>query len=645
MFSLPAGARGVSSGQGVVLRGELGKGGNKTNMTIQIQPSESLPMNDNAFASQRYEASLPVHRRFRLECVAFAGNLFKAMAFLIVTSAMVLPASGQSKHEAAIGPMIDDSVAGFAYVDLAEVQLDAAFEKLVNLGVIAEAEKPFFAGGKTMIQSRVTAMSEAGADSVYVLLRRVDWGHGGPAIRVSLRPNADIEKLTAMLKGLVAMLPGYDATIVKPGYQSLLVAQNEQQLKWMTDLEVGLANGSQTGRKIDAKAWTELGQGTCGALVFGDPMARRVVKELLPDWQAPFDGLTGELVAEKLKWAGIQFMINSQSQGMKVIVESNDEVTAAIVKKTVEDGLPLLRTLPDFGSDGRSDPEFKSKQGQAKRPNPKTDNSTLGEDEWKAILGALQPKQNGTMVVVAPEALMTDEFAHSMRAGMQRVRQSSVKQTRLGRLRQQALMILNYESAWQKIPQRYSVDDEGKPLLSWRVHVLPFEDDFADLYAKFKLNEPWDSPHNLKLVKEMPNVYCDVDPLSMANNQNGKTIYQVPVHKGAIIASDKTTEFKEITDGTSNTLLVATVAPEHAVIWTKPADWEVDLAKKLDKLWYKGRSAIEVVSCDGSTHSLSPLLTKEFWARYIQKDDGEILSADMWEPVLPKAPDFIKSKK
>ncbi len=46
----------------------------------------------------------------------------------------------------------------------------------------------------------------------------------------------------------------------------------------------------------------------------------------------------------------------------------------------------------------------------------------------------------------------------------------------------------------------------GKPLLSWRVHLLPYlgED---DLYQQFNLDEPWDSPNNIRLLNQMPKVY------------------------------------------------------------------------------------------------------------------------------------------
>src|SRR2546421_177216 len=51
------------------------------------------------------------------------------------------------------------------------------------------------------------------------------------------------------------------------------------------------------------------------------------------------------------------------------------------------------------------------------------------------------------------------------------------------------------------------LDKSGKPLLSWRVAILPFiEED--NLYKQFKLDEPWDSDHNKKLIERMPKLYA-----------------------------------------------------------------------------------------------------------------------------------------
>src|SRR5581483_2163049 len=46
-------------------------------------------------------------------------------------------------------------------------------------------------------------------------------------------------------------------------------------------------------------------------------------------------------------------------------------------------------------------------------------------------------------------------------------------------------------------------DKEGRPTLSWRVALLPYLGEEA-LYKEFKLDEPWDSLHNKKLLKKMP---------------------------------------------------------------------------------------------------------------------------------------------
>ncbi|MFN7343518.1 MAG: DUF1559 domain-containing protein, partial [bacterium] len=50
-------------------------------------------------------------------------------------------------------------------------------------------------------------------------------------------------------------------------------------------------------------------------------------------------------------------------------------------------------------------------------------------------------------------------------------------------------------------------DPTGKPLLSWRVLILPFLG-HKDLYDEFALDQPWNSPLNLSLMQRMPEVFC-----------------------------------------------------------------------------------------------------------------------------------------
>ena len=75
-----------------------------------------------------------------------------------------------------------------------------------------------------------------------------------------------------------------------------------------------------------------------------------------------------------------------------------------------------------------------------------------------------------------------------------------------GNLHQIAIAMHSHYDTFNSLPAPASVDSQGKPLLSWRVPILPFIEQDA-LYRKFRLDEPWDSPTNKELIKEMPKVY------------------------------------------------------------------------------------------------------------------------------------------
>jgi hypothetical protein len=113
-----------------------------------------------------------------------------------------------------------------------------------------------------------------------------------------------------------------------------------------------------------------------------------------------------------------------------------------------------------------------------------------------------------------------------------------------------------------------------RPLLSWRVHLLPFIGEEA-LYRRFKLDEPWDSANNLPLLAEMPAVYGAPEANKRAGP--GKTYYRGFTHVGAAFENappggpERKLRFADFTDGLGNTLLVVDAA--EAVEWTKPDDF------------------------------------------------------------------------
>ena len=76
-------------------------------------------------------------------------------------------------------------------------------------------------------------------------------------------------------------------------------------------------------------------------------------------------------------------------------------------------------------------------------------------------------------------------------------------------LKQVGLAMHNHPKADGRFPAPAIQGPDGKPLLSWRVAILPYLEE-NELYLSFKLDEPWDSPHNKPLLERMPYLYASV---------------------------------------------------------------------------------------------------------------------------------------
>jgi hypothetical protein len=146
---------------------------------------------------------------------------------------------------------------------------------------------------------------------------------------------------------------------------------------------------------------------------------------------------------------------------------------------------------------------------------------------------------------------------------------------------------------------------KGKlPLLSWRVAILPYLEE-QKLYQEFKLDEPWDSDHNKKLLEKMPAVYTPVTGKKVP----GMTYYQVFVGKDAPFDGTIATRFPaSFQDGTANTFLVAEAG--EAVPWTKPQDIPYDAGKALPKLGGLFADGFYVAMADGAI-------------RFVPRDEAE----------------------
>jgi len=153
---------------------------------------------------------------------------------------------------------------------------------------------------------------------------------------------------------------------------------------------------------------------------------------------------------------------------------------------------------------------------------------------------------------------------------VQSAREAARRMQSMNNNKQLLLSIHNYESAFRHFPSRATKGPDGKPLLSWRVAILPYIEQAA-LYQQFHMDEPWDSDHNIKLLDKMPATFKHPSYVG----PEGHTVYLAPYYEDTVWNLDKP-RFVNVTDGLSNTIAIFEVDDAHAVPWTKPEDLDLD---------------------------------------------------------------------
>ncbi|MCR9294452.1 MAG: DUF1559 domain-containing protein, partial [bacterium] len=193
-----------------------------------------------------------------------------------------------------------------------------------------------------------------------------------------------------------------------------------------------------------------------------------------------------------------------------------------------------------------------------------------------------------------------------------------------------ALAMHNFESANRHFPPKPLDRSSSKASgLSWRVDVLPYLENGVQLYNQFHHDEPWDSAHNRKLISQMPEQFFGTNA---ELNKEGKTQFLRPFHaKAAHYSKTRGTKFGEITDGTSNTIMAVVADEERAVIWTKPDDISIDMARPREG-WNSGVSGtVLAAKMDGSVFELPSTATDDQVRALLTRNGGEFI-----EIVLPR---------
>ncbi|NLX56953.1 MAG: DUF1559 domain-containing protein [Planctomycetaceae bacterium] len=313
----------------------------------------------------------------------------------------------------------------------------------------------------------------------------------------------------------------------------------------------------------------------------------RVLKETLPKFPPPWQEVTGPTLSDGMQWGMLTVTAAPHIQ-VRLVFQSRDAAAAEAFAHMLDTSLDALVQLPFV---------------QQAVP------------EVGALRKLIAPSVAGAQVSLAviEDAATLQALSKPVAAVIDTLRVKSVNN-----FKQIGLAMHNYHDVYKGFPSAASFDAAGKPLLSWRVHLLPFLDQ-VDLYRQFHLDEPWDSEHNQKLIALMPPVFAD----PAASLQPGMTTYLVPIGEGTVFGTGESLKLNEIRDGTSNTIMVVNVMPDRAVVWTKPADLAVTEAAPLTGLISDSRQEFEVLLCDGSVRVLNNTLDPRILWLMFHANDGK----------------------
>jgi hypothetical protein len=199
----------------------------------------------------------------------------------------------------------------------------------------------------------------------------------------------------------------------------------------------------------------------------------------------------------------------------------------------------------------------------------------------------------------------------------------------------------NYHSAHDCFPPAYIADENGKPMHSWRVLILPYfqqsESEWRNreienldrLYAAYDFSKPWDHPANRDVLEQMPVIYrcptdTDANPIC--------TSYAGAFGPNCFFQGTEPTRIQDFTDGLSETIAAGEMR-KATIPWTKPQDVDVQLTPRLNQQGGFGArhgDGCQILFASGSRTRLSERASKETLRKLFQRNDGEVIGDDEW---------------
>ncbi len=452
-----------------------------------------------------------------------------------------------------------------AHVDVTRLKIEPLFDMLKD---IAPGNAQQIELTQATVTDSVDMFLKAGGQEAFVVLSP----SLSPLLVVPLPADADEASILAVL--------GQAPLETTEKLAGAIVAGSEASVAPLRDAK-------PAARTELAAAFTATGATVAQLLLIPTEDNRKVVEQLLPNLPADLGGGSTKPLSRGLNWLALG-IDSAPKLTLRLVADTSDAKSAGELNALLGSLLDALFKRADFAK------TFPNQAGLRKLLDFKTvQNQLVLELSGGQLLEQLKPT-------------------------LEQARVAAKRTQSMNNLKQLALAMHNYHDVNKSFPPA-ALSKGGKPLLSWRVLVLPYIEE-NQLFQEFHLDEPWDSEHNKKLIPRMPTVLKS--PFSQVDGQ-GRTVYLTPRGADTAFPGQEALKLQKITDGTSHTIMLVEADDEHAVPWTKPDDWDFDPEQTTRGLRLVNDAGYLAGFCDGSTRLLGKNIKPAVLRMMITRAGGE----------------------
>ncbi|TVS19869.1 MAG: DUF1559 domain-containing protein [Planctomycetaceae bacterium] len=193
-----------------------------------------------------------------------------------------------------------------------------------------------------------------------------------------------------------------------------------------------------------------------------------------------------------------------------------------------------------------------------------------------------------------------------------------------------------------QFPPAFVPDQDGRPIHSWRVLILPFIEQ-QGLYQQYEFAEPWDGPNNRRLLSQIPSLYRCPSDVRTGRGVSEWTSYVAVVDTRAAWPGPTSAKLSGFPAGAAMTILVLEDQSQE-IPWMEPRDLTLEQAVSVlssqdpqfagvhrqDDFFYEYSSVRQAAFADGSVRPLFDGLPRDLVTSLLKIDKSPDLSLVDW---------------